>query len=315
MRILSLADTSPFPGVLDELNSVAEVISLPATSENLERELPKADVYLCALSLRLTNELIQRCPRLKVIGTPSTGWDHLDWAALERRNIQLLSLRGEETFLNSVTATAELAWGLLLAVARNLRLATRLSGDGVWARDACRGHQLSGKTLGVLGYGRLGRMMADYGHAFRMRVIACDNRKQNYPEWVEPVCLDECLRQSDVLTIHVHLTPENHHLLGRNQIARMKKGAILINTSRGAIVDEGAMLEALEAGHLLGAGLDVLNGEWNDRLPNHPVVCYARDHENLVLTPHIGGITHESQRAAYAFLAGKLRWKIEEWSR
>lgn len=283
---------------------------LPATAENLARELPEANAYLCALSLQLEGALIERCTRLKVVCTPSTGLDHLDLDALRRGRIELLSLRGENEFLSSITATAELAWGLLLAVVRRMRSAVRLSNEGVWARDSCRGQQLSGKTLGILGYGRLGRIVAEYGKAFRMRVVACDNQPCEYPNGVEPVTMDELLKESDAISIHVHLTPENHHLIGRKEIAQMKPGAILINTSRGALIDETALLEALDAGHLMGAGLDVIDGEWNPDMLTHPVIRYARDHENLVITPHLGGVTSDSQQAVYAFVAEKLKHRI-----
>lgn len=308
-RILNLANTSPFPKALTPLSAVADVVSLPATTENLERELPQADAYLSALSLRLDARHIAQAPRLKAVATPSTGWDHLDYLILEARKIPLLSLRGEEEFLDSITATAELAWGLLLAVARRLRMASRFVEEGVWARDQCRGTQLSGKTLGILGCGRLGRMMADYGRAFRMNVIACEKNPKKVPQGTAIVSLEECLFRSDVLSIHIHLTPENRGLIGREQIALMKPGAILINTSRGAIVDEAALLEALDSGRLGGAGLDVIHGEWEANPGNHPVVRFAREYDNLVLTPHIGGITWESQAAAYQFIAEKLaRW-------
>lgn len=312
-KILNLAETSPFPGVLDELTAVADITSLPASRETLERELPKFDGYLCALSLPVTDELLGQCPRLRVIATPSTGWDHLDVAAMRARNIHLVSLRGEEKFLNSITATAELAWGLLLTVVRRLREATRLASDGIWARDACRGLQLSGRTLGVVGHGRLGRMMAEYGQAFRMRVLVHEQKNDAFPPGVEPVSLDHLLAESDVISLHVHLTPDNVGLLGKSELSRMKPGAVLINTSRGAVINETALLEALKTRHLSGAGLDVIDGEWNANLEDHPLIRYSRENENLVITPHIGGVTWDSQRAAYAFLAERFRHTILEW--
>lgn len=305
-KILNLADTSPFPDVLDGLHAVADITSLPASRETLERELPKFDGYLCALSLQVTDELLSECPRLRIIATPSTGWDHLNVAAMQARNIHLLSLRGEEEFLNSITATAELAWGLLLTVVRRLREATRLASDGIWARDACRGRQLSGRTLGVVGYGRLGRMMAEYGRAFRMRVLVHEQKAGDLPPGVEAVSLDRLLVESDVVSLHVHLTPDNVGLLGKSELSRIKPGAVLINTSRGAVVNETALLEALQSGHLSGAGLDVIDGEWDTHLEAHPLIRFSRENDNLVITPHIGGVTWDSQRAAYAFLAAKL---------
>jgi D-3-phosphoglycerate dehydrogenase len=178
---------------------------------------------------------------------------------------------------------------------------------GEWARDRFRGHQLRGMTLGILGYGRLGRILADYGQAFRMRVIACEQRPDVVmAPGVERVDFATLLRESDVLSIHIHLTPENTGLLNAAALARMKRGAYLINTSRGGIVDEPALLAALQSGHLGGAGLDVVDGEWRADLAEHPLIAYSRQHENLVISPHVGGITVESQGMAMTHTCTKL---------
>jgi D-3-phosphoglycerate dehydrogenase len=232
--------------------------------------------------------------------------DHLDLEAMCRRQIALISLKGDTEFLDQVTATAEMAWCLLLAVVRRLPWACEAARRGSWARDQFRGHQLSGKTLGILGYGRLGRMVAEYGKAFRMQVLACDVRPVDLAPDVQQVDFDRLLAESNVLSIHIHLTPENRGLLNAAAFARMKPGAVLINTSRGAIVDESALLTALQCGHLLGAGLDVIDGEWREDLNSHALVQHANTHDNLVLAPHIGGITYESQRLAYTHTAEKL---------
>jgi phosphoglycerate dehydrogenase-like enzyme len=117
---------------------------------------------------------------------------------------------------------------------------------------------------------------------------------------------DEVIRESDVISVHVHLTEGNRGLIGANEFRAMKPGAILINTSRGAIIDEHALLHALESGQLGGAGLDVIEGEWRPDLDRHPLIQYSRARENLVITPHIGGVTHESQAMAYACTIRKL---------
>lgn len=160
-------------------------------------------------------------------------------------------------------------------------------------------------TLGILGCGRLGSIVAEYGRAFRMHVVGHDRRSVVLPE-VEMVSYDDLLRKSDVLTIHIHLTEENRGLVDRESLRKMKPGAILINTSRGAIVDEEALLEALENGRLAAAGLDVVEGEWRDDLADHPLIRYARSHENLIVTPHVGGVTFESQAMAYTAAAQKI---------
>ena len=138
-----------------------------------------------------------------------------------------------------------------------------------------------------------------------MHVVGHDRRSVVLPE-VEMVSYDDLLRKSDVLTIHIHLTEENRGLVDRESLRKMKPGAILINTSRGAIVDEEALLEALENGRLAAAGLDVVEGEWRDDLADHPLIRYARSHENLIVTPHVGGVTFESQAMAYTAAAQKI---------
>jgi len=311
-QILNLAEIDACPGVLDSLISVADLHTLAPTGKNLLEKLPEADAYFASLKTPVDAALLAQCPRLRLIATPSTGHDHLDVKAAKAQGIEILSLRGETVFLNSVTATAELAWGLLLAAVRKLPAACAAANEGIWARDRFRGHQLSGKTLGILGFGRLGRMMADYAHAFRMPVIACEHTTDPLADGVRRVDFDTLLRESDVLSIHVHLTEENRNLIDREAIKKMKPGAVLINTSRGAIVDEAALVDSLEGGHLLAAGVDVIDGEWDSDLYNHTIVAYARTHENLIITPHIGGVTLQSQRAGYQFIAEKLRQRICE---
>ena len=298
-RILSLADTSECDDVLDPLRRVADVMVRPADAEILRQQLPESDVYLASLQVRVDAAQIEAAARLKAIATPSTGLDHIDLPATERRGITILSLRDDKAFLNSLTATAELAWALLLSVMRRLPWAVQAAHSGDWARDRFRGHQLSGKTLGIIGYGRLGSMVAEFGKTFRMRVLATDVTHKSPAPGVTMLPLAELLPQADVVSIHVHLTDQTRGMLGREQFASMKRGAVLINTSRGAIIDEAALLDALNSGALLGAGLDVIDGEWRPDLPQHPLIQYASKHENLVISPHIGGVTYESQRMAY----------------
>lgn len=288
------------------LNDIAEWTFLPPDPGLLLLRIAEFDAYLCSLKVRVTREAIDRAAgKLSVIVTPTTGHDHIDWEYAASKGIALLSLRGQEDLLDGITATAELAWGLLIGVARNVPWAFDNVKRGDWGRDAFRGRQLSGLTLGILGYGRLGKMMAEYGRAFRMNVIACDVQPFA-SDFVRQVSFDELLAASDALSLHVHLTPENRGLIGREALARMKPGAILINTSRGGIVDEAALLDALRSERLAGAGLDVIDGEWG-RVADHPLVRYANEHGRLLITPHIGGVTHDSQMMAYRRSVAQLR--------
>jgi D-3-phosphoglycerate dehydrogenase len=305
-RVLNMADVSAFPDVLDSLRRVAEVVSFPIDQRVLREQIPGFDAYFAALAVRADRDVIEAGGRLRAIATASTGLDHIDLDAMRQRNIALISLKDDAVFLDQITATAEMTWCLLLAVARRLPWAFAAAQGGYWARDAFRGSQISGKTLGVLGYGRLGRMVADYGKAFRMRVLVCDVLPVQPAPGVEMVSFERLLAESDVLSIHIHLTDENRRIIDAAALARMKRDALLINTSRGAIIDENAFLAALESGRLAGAGLDVIEGEWRDDLAKHPLIVYANRRQNLVISPHLGGVTVESQRMAYARAADRL---------
>lgn len=310
-QILNMADITSCPDLFAPLAPIANVVSLPPKRETLLENISEFDAYFSSLHVRLDREALGKATRLRVIATASTGLDHIDLGAAAEKGIAVLSLKEEIAFLDQITSTAELAWGLLLATVRRLPWAFGSALEGRWARDGFRGRQLSGKTVGILGYGRLGRMVADYGKAFRMRVLACDIRDVHPAEGIEMVDLDRLLRESDVLSIHVHLSDATRGMISQNEFAKMKRGAILINTSRGAIVDEGAMLDALRRGLIAGAGVDVIDGEWDPDLRQHPVIRYASEHQNLVISPHVGGITYEAQRMSFEFIAGKLKRHLE----
>jgi len=303
--VICAADLGHLPETRQILENSCQVRYVPPTPDALAAAIGDADAYFASLQVQLTGELISKAPNLKAIATPSTGLDHLDLQAAGERGIAVLGLKDDRQLLDQITATAELAWTLILACSRRLPEAVETSRKGIWARDLLRGHQVAYKTLGILGCGRLGTIVAQYAQAFRMNVLGCDVRNVDLPG-VRMVLFDELLRESDILTIHIHLTPENRGLINREAFSKMKPGAVLINTSRGAIVDEQAMLEALESGKLSAAGLDVIEGEWREDLAQHPLIAYSRTHPNLIITPHVGGVTYESQEMAYAAAAKKL---------
>jgi D-3-phosphoglycerate dehydrogenase len=243
-------------------------------------------------------------PSLRWIVTPTTGTDHVDVAAASARGIDVVSLRGAG-FLRDVSATAEHTFALLLALARRVVPAAAAVRDGEWRRDALLGLELRGRVLGIVGLGRLGRMVAGYGRAFDMSVLACDTDPGAFAEdgGVTAATLDDLLRSADVVTVHVSLDEATTGLLGPHRIASMKHGALLVNTARGEVVDEAALLDALRSGRLGGAALDVLSGDasWAGRVPpGHPLVAYAAEHDNLLLTPHIGGYASDAVRITRA---------------
>ncbi|MDP6175670.1 MAG: NAD(P)-dependent oxidoreductase, partial [Rhodospirillales bacterium] len=168
------------------------------------------------------------------------------------------------------------------------------------------GNELRGKRLGILGLGRLGRMIAEYGRAFGMAVAAYDPYASDWPTSVElRSTAEDLMEDAQVLSIHVPLNDETRGFVNAAMLARLPAGAVIINTSRGAALDEAALLAALGSGHLSGAGLDVVAEEFSGGL-SQALLAYARDHDNLIITPHMGGATVESMEKAEVFMAQKL---------
>jgi D-3-phosphoglycerate dehydrogenase len=247
-------------------------------------------------------------PRLKIIVTPTTGLNHIDVEEARRRRIEVLSVRGETTFLEDVRATAEHTVALMLALLRHVPAAFAHVKSSGWNRDQFKGSELHEKTIGVIGYGRLGRIVARYLRAFDAHVLATDpnvDASLVAPD-VALVPLTQLLQEADLVTLHTNLCEKTRGLFGQAEFSTMKRGAWFINTSRGELVDESALLAALRSGQLGGAALDVLCEEHSDGMGNNPLVVYAREHDNLVITPHIGGCTTESMEKTELFLAERL---------
>ena len=223
------------------------------------------------------------------------------------RNIEVVSLKGEAEFLKEIRATAEHTIGMTLALLRHLVAAHRHVVDGFWNRESFKGREVYQKTVGIVGYGRLGKIVADYFQAFGANVIANDvHCSQFQDDGVPNVDLDSLLEVSDVVSIHVDYRPENHAMIGRMQLDRMKPSAILVNTSRGELIDEDALLNALQTKEIAGAALDVLASEHTFQGSRHPLVQYAKSNGNLILTPHIGGYAVESLERTELFLANRV---------
>ncbi|MDP7069595.1 MAG: NAD(P)-dependent oxidoreductase [Candidatus Peribacteraceae bacterium] len=294
--------TCTIEGFTEEANTLLNEIGTVALGA------PDSDteILLVQLGFNVDKDIIDASPNLKVIATATTGLDHIDTAYAESKNIQIISLKGETEFLNSITSTSELALGLMIALARNIPAASNKVLEGKWDREGHRGHTLNGKTLGVVGLGRLGKLMATYGEGLGMNVIFTD------PDVEGGVSPEELLKTSDVVSIHVHLQEDTENMFCEPSIAMMKPGALLINTARGKIVDEAAALKALEAGTLGGYATDVLADELSfaDGNAKSALIDYAKTHSNVIITPHIGGTTVESREATDVFIVRKLQKEI-----
>jgi phosphoglycerate dehydrogenase-like enzyme len=258
-----------------------------------------------SMKVKITDQMILSAPRLRIISCATTGSDHIQRGTLNERGIPVRTLKEDAELLRNITPAAELSWALLMACARRLLAATRHVIEGGWNRELFPGIMLNGKCLGLIGCGRIGGWMARYGHAFGMDVIGYDPHLSQWPDTIRQVSLVKLMETSDFVSIHVHLNPETEGLVSRHLIERIKPSAVVINTSRGAIIDQEALLAGLRSGRIYGVGLDVITGEPD--IAGHPLVEFARKNDNVLITPHCGGFSPDAVRVVCAHAAEKIR--------
>ena len=271
----------------------------------LERQAASAaTILIIRLKRMVTVDFLDQYPNLKVVVSATTGLDHIDLEALEVRNIRLVSLRGETDFLASIPSTAEHAFGLMLALLRNTTLAHNAVLAGSWDRDAFRGRQLYQRNIGLVGFGRTAKMLAEYAKVFGANVGYCDPYIEEANQFSRFDTLEKLIEHSEIISIHVHLNDETRNLIGRNLDRADNKPRYLVNTSRGAIVDEDAVVELVRAGAVAGVAADVLRGELID-LSKNPLIMAAKEGYNIIVTPHVGGGTIDAMNACEEFIARK----------
>jgi len=264
------------------------------------------DAALIRFNTKIDSKLLLNS-KIKYIISPTTGLDHIDFLACKRQKIKVFHLRGEKSFLKKVTATAELTFALIFSTIRRIEECQQSVKSGKWSAENLMGHELSGKNLGIIGCGRLGRKVARIGLALDMKVFIYDPYLKRFPSGVT-ICDDitSLYKKSDILTIHIPLNDETHHLIDENSIEFMKQGVVLINTSRGSIIKTDAILKGLKSGRVSFAGLDVIENEHSFMGSKHPLVAHAINNSNLVITPHIGGSTYESVEKTDLFILNKF---------
>jgi D-3-phosphoglycerate dehydrogenase len=289
------------------LEKTFEIRQGPCTRAELLASISKYDALMTRLGHRFDEEMISRGKSIKAIGTPTTGLNHIDIPTATQRGIRIFSLLGERKFLDNIHATAEFTWGILLALLRKIPAATESVKQKIWDRDFFRGCELNGKVLGVIGYGRLGTKVANYGRAFGMQVIACDPNV-TVPNWVKNTNLYELAASADIVVVHASYDISTHGMLTNKFFDTLRPGAFLVNTARGELIDEFALLDSLKRGRLAGAALDVLCFE-NSAITSPEslaLIEYSHKHDNLLITPHIAGATDESMEKTEVFIAGRL---------
>ena len=295
MRVAYIGAESGLEAVRGVVGQRGEVTLVLAESEAVASAIQCSEVLIDAsMRVPISRNMLQAAA-LKVIACPTTGTDHIDRIAANEFGITVWSLKDDPQFLVNITPAAELSWALLMACARGIVPATSHVRRGSWVREEFPGLMLKGKVLGLIGLGRLGQWMARYGAAFGMSVIAFDPFAESWPDGVARAGrIGDVAASADFISVHVHLTEATRGLLDEAFFRQVKKGVVLINTARGDLVDEGALLRCLESGQVAAAGLDVLSGEPD--IADHPLVRFAQQHDNLLITPHCGGFSPDAVR-------------------
>ena len=277
-------------GIPDEVSSRVTLRggeARPAPPDRVQEEGRDAEILVATYLDRVDEALLASLPLVRQVSSYGVGLNHIELPAASRRGITVTNTPDVVT-----DATADLAMALLLAAARRVSEGDRLIRAGGWreaAPEFLLGREVTGKTIGIVGFGRIGQAMARRATGFGMRILYTSPRQVSFPG-ANRVDLDALLAASDFVSLHCPLTDATRDLISRERIAQMKPGAILVNTSRGPVVDEEAVAEALEDGRLFAAGLDVFRNE--PQVPER-----LRRAENAVLTPHLGSGTRETRNA------------------
>ncbi|MHC1781855.1 MAG: hydroxyacid dehydrogenase [Anaerolineaceae bacterium] len=293
------------------LREAGKVTSNPKiTPEELAALLPEYDALIVRSRTKVKGALLEAGSNLKVVGRAGVGTDNIDVAGAVGKGITVVY-----SPLAASVAVAEHTLGLMLALARSIPQADASIKAGRWEKNAFIGNELFGKKLGILGIGRIGARVAALAAAFNMKVSAYDpnlDANQITQRGATPMSFDEILSNSDYVTLHLPLTGTTRGMISAPQFQSMKKGARLVSISRGAVIDEAALREALDSGQLAGAGLDVFVDE-----PPQP--GSIAEHPKVISTPHVGAQTHEAQARAGLAIAEEVitvlngkepRWKV-----
>jgi D-3-phosphoglycerate dehydrogenase len=285
------------------LKDFAEVeVATGLKPEELIDRVKNCEVLVVRSATKVTADIISAGKKLRVVARAGVGLDNIDVEAANSKNIKVLNAPEAPT-----VAVAELVFGLMLSFARQIPRADAGTKQGRWEKKELIGTELRGKTLGVIGTGNIGRAVGRRAKAFEMSLLFYDViQDQKFAEEVggKYVDLDTLLRESDYITLHVPLLPSTEHMIGKRELELMKPTAVLINTSRGKIVDEKALIEALRKRRIAGACLDVYETE---PLLDSPLLGLP----NVILTPHVGASTVEAQREAAIIIARKIRDAID----
>jgi len=265
------------------------------------------------LSIHITKEFINNFPGISFIGSPTTGVTHFQEEIVEGyKGINIYTLRNSMRKIKNITATSEHTLALMLALTRNLtRYTESVVEKNKWERELYVGNQLSTKTIGIIGFGRIGKQVAKVCAAMSMNILVSDIKRDiDFTEYAYVVnsSLDTLLTESDIISIHASYNHGDPPILNKDNLSKIKRGTLLINTARGELIDENALQASIKSGVLKGVALDVLEkeSEWKESGITHPLARLARNGYNVLITPHIAGCTLESMQATELVLSKQI---------
>jgi len=310
--ILCITPVKHLDGVYEKLLGYGEVIYEPEIDrDTLKTLLDKNDVQYLFTNPNKQNFVLDRevlqFSFLKVINTCSTGLNHIDLDYCNEHDIDVWSLKEDYELINDLPSTSELAFGLMMSLLRNIPKSFHSVRDGNWDYEPYVGHQIKGKTIGVIGYGRLGKIMCRLFDGWGADTFVYDPYVDVDVEKDFEVDLTTLLEYSDVVFLHTHVTDETRGMVDDKFLSQMKQGSYLVNTARGELVDEGSIIKSIEQGHLKGYGTDVIKDEFGDIQNSKLVEFSINPNNNVVITPHIGGMTIEGQTKAYHWAVSKFK--------
>ena len=309
-KILVITPVRHIQGVAETLEASGEVTYLddPTPAQVLDRIEGHAALFTNPnkSNVFISRQLMDAGESLSVICTASTGTNHIDMRGAQERGLTVLSLTEERELINRISSTAEHAFALMMAGLRNLGPAWDAVRRGEWDYMPYIGRQLDALTIGVVGYGRLGSLFSSYCRAFGCRVVVNDPYKEVREPGLEQVDIDTLLAESDVISLHVHVTPETNRMVDKAWLSRAKSNLLLVNTARGDVCDEDGLIEFLEAHPGAKYATDVLANETEGKF-HSPLQERARASNQILITPHIGGMTVEAQQLAYNHASMLLR--------
>jgi D-3-phosphoglycerate dehydrogenase / 2-oxoglutarate reductase len=298
---------------LDFARKITDLTAVKLTQSEFNQHASKYDAVLIRFNTKVSSDLLNKKSNIKAIISPTTGLDHIDLTAAKNNGVRVFHLYGEKNFLKTISGTAELTIGLMISILRKIPQSFDSVKEGIWDAGLFRGSELSGKTLGIIGCGRLGTKVSRAAIALGMKVVSYDPFISRFPAGViSKTSQLEVFLEADIVSLHVPLLPETIHLIGEDEINQMKNGVVIINTSRGAIIKSQSLISGLKKGKVSSAAVDVIENEHLSLGEAHPFIEYAKNYDNLIITPHIGGATFESVENTDLFILRKYEEELRK---